>query len=509
MNKITKYVNSMKLASVFMAGVALVSLSSCYDDDSSTGKGVNTIAISGIDTEGYTVTSYAGKYLDITPEVKSAYSDEELKFEWLAYSYNTDMKFDDGKFDLGKDTPSGKFIKLGEEKNLHCEMNLSPDLYYLVLRVTAPDGLQNFVRTKLQTVTELSTGYYILKETADGNSDVDHFDNRDNKLNANLISTAYGAPMQGKPSNLTVAFNHCYTMEDGSLNACGIAAVTTESGNFKCYNTKDFSSVFDRTNMLFSGALEADEEVYGFGQGRTAIFFVTSKGVRSQAPYASYKGYTSGMYGLTHGDAASANYITGNSYTVYWSEKDYSFHYSDSKSGYTTAISYPGYSCLDRGQTSNNAFFVLQNAKNERKVVRLNLASAGPALLVDPDIVAGTHMAKATDFSVCYSGASYVYCIDGNKVYAYDVTTQEETELLFDGLPASENIAYISCNYYGSASTMTLIVGTQNGDNYTLRFYKMLGGKPDGNPVYSVSGKGKVKSVRYTSPTTYQTTEQD
>ena len=84
MKTIRKYMNTLRVASVvIMTGAALFSLSSCYDDDSSEGKGVNNIAISGINLDGYTVTSYAGKYLDINPEVKSVYSDDDLKFEWL------------------------------------------------------------------------------------------------------------------------------------------------------------------------------------------------------------------------------------------------------------------------------------------------------------------------------------------------------------------------------------------------------------------------------------------
>ena len=87
----------------------------------------------------------------------------------------------------------------------------------------------------------------------------------------------------------------------------------------------------------------------------------------------------------------------------------------------------------------------------------------------------------------------------GNKVYAYDTKTGDETALTFAGVPASENISYISCNYPGSTKKMYLILGTQNGQNYTLRFYPMLGGKPDGEPIYTVSGTGTVKSVRYTA----------
>ena len=44
-----------------------------------------------------------------------------------------------------------------------------------------------------------------------------------------------------------------------------------------------------------------------------------------------------------------------------------------------------------------------------------------------------------------------------------------------------------------------LIIGTQQGTAYKVYFYNMIGGKPYGNPVYTIVGTGKLKQVQFVS----------
>ena len=134
---------------------------------------------------------------------------------------------------------------------------------------------------------------------------------------------------------------------------------------------------------------------------------------------------------------------------------------------------------------------------------------SGASLESDVDIAPDSHFAKASDFTVCYSGASFIYCLDGNRIYSYNIADGAETELSFAGLDQSEKISYISCNAYGNTKNMRFIIGTQDGQQYSLRFYPMIGGKPDGNPDITCRGKGYVKSVRHTSISQTGGTEQD
>ena len=42
-----------------------------------------------------------------------------------------------------------------------------------------------------------------------------------------------------------------------------------------------------------------------------------------------------------------------------------------------------------------------------------------------------------------------------------------------------------------------LIVGTRQGDGYKVYLYRLVGGAPQGDPVATAAGKGRLKSVKY------------
>ena len=77
-----------------------------------------------------------------------------------------------------------------------------------------------------------------------------------------------------------------------------------------------------------------------------------------------------------------------------------------------------------------------------------------------------------------------------------------ESQLKFEGIGSDETIAYVTNQYWNSASDGSkkfdyLVVATQNGANYKLRFYATNGGAPVGQPVLTTEGEGRVKSVRF------------
>lgn len=488
---------------------------SCTDDDSTVAtKDPGSILISGIDKDGYIAVSYSGHFLDIKPEVKSSFDESELKYEWLLYKNSENSLLDDSYYDIyhgtGKDFKTGVLELISTSRDLHYEVNLKPEAYTLALRVTAPNGIQTYMKTSLQTTTTLSDGYYILKETTDGNTDFDMCLDADHAMSENIISAVQGEAMKGKPLAMGAAFSHSYTDQDGQFLSCNLISATTESGDFKAFSTNDFSEIFNRTNMLYAGSLADDEIPYGFSSGMFSIFFTTSNGIRSQYS-ASIFGAGSGMYGDSPINGGSRFYVGGTACTVVWDEKHHSFYYSDyNGSTSQTDIAYPEFKCIDCGRNSSEqAFFILEDASGARKLVTISMTYSGASLKSDVDIAPGSHFAKASDFTVCYSGASFIYCLDGNRIYTYNLVNGEEAELSFAGLGQDEKISYISCNAYGSTDNMRFIVGTQNGQQYTLRFYSMIGGKPDGSPDITCSGTGYVKSVRHTSISQTSSTEQD
>ena len=67
-----------------------------------------------------------------------------------------------------------------------------------------------------------------------------------------------------------------------------------------------------------------------------------------------------------------------------------------------------------------------------------------------------------------------------------------------EGLPAG-TITYMADLFYGSSFDY-IVIGIQNGDEYTLSMYKIAGGQPSGKPVHTLTGTGILKKVCYACP---------
>ena len=118
------------------------------------------------------------------------------------------------------------------------------------------------------------------------------------------------------------------------------------------------------------------------------------------------------------------------------------------------------------------------------------------------------HIAKGEVIAGVGRDATIIYVVDGGQLYFYNFLTGEEVPVTLPGLPAGEEIAYLTNqylaivdflgNYDATQSENYLIVATESGEGYKLYVYdKLVGGVPDAAPSRTVSGSGSVKAVRY------------
>ena len=82
------------------------------------------------------------------------------------------------------------------------------------------------------------------------------------------------------------------------------------------------------------------------------------------------------------------------------------------------------------------------------------------------------------------------------------VVDYAEIEIKPEGIGSGENIVFVANQFWNASGSSDdkfnyLIVGTQSGDNYKLYFYNINGGAPDGKPLMTKEGKGKVKCIRF------------
>ena len=113
--------------------------------------------------------------------------------------------------------------------------------------------------------------------------------------------------------------------------------------------------------------------------------------------------------------------------------------------------------------------------------------------LAQGDIIAGNGLT-----------GTLIYCVHDNKLYGYNFDAESEMEIPITGIPEGATISYFSNQYWNmglfgdtSLNFDNIVVGTQEGDNYTVYLYNIRGGQPYGEPITVFSGEGKLRSVRY------------
>lgn len=486
------------LTAIWLGGCLMTA---CTEDNSTLPHlDISDIEIASFQEGGYTIVSYSGNTLDLVANVTSGYAESELTYTWyiIDNAKEESMMWSDGE--------TYEQEKIGEGKSLSYDVNLPPGTYTIVCEVKAANGYTVTKETTLRTTTNFAYGHYILKETADGNTDVDVYNETDEKLIENVLTAALGQPMAGAPLKMSMSFGHCFVDQTtNEMSSSNLMTVVTESGEFKAFNTTDLSVVLDRDNLLYYD-MDADEYPYAIQSGMWTNYLFTNKGVRSQ--YSSMMGTTSGKYGVTAGEGASGfiTYSSGAMGVFYWDENTHSIVGCDYNGGYsqlndvaTPTSGLTDYQCIACGSNElvMMLYFLLENISTGERVLYLLESSFMGTYVYDVrELPADGHLSQSTLFSTSVNSSTYIYGLHDNVVYGYDMEQGAEEALNFAGLPAGETITYVS-NQCLSPNDY-LVVGTQKGNDYTLYYYNVLGGKPDGNPVRVVSGQGKVKSLKYT-----------
>ena len=154
---------------------------------------------------------------------------------------------------------------------------------------------------------------------------------------------------------------------------------------------------------------------------------------------------------------------------------------------------------------TGNIVFVLSSLDgSQRQLVLLSASFTGGVEVQAMRALTVNKINRASLFSVCYSSAALLYGVVDNKIYGLDLTSFTEQVITPRGLDEGEQIVYISNQSGGYVADHDyLVVGTQQGTRYTLRFYNMLGGLPDGEPVVTLSSTGSPRAIHYTTQQTF------
>ncbi len=107
--------------------------------------------------------------------------------------------------------------KIDSVKNLSYESKFAGRKLHDYFEATATaNGYAATAEMKLSVSTTFSQGFYILKETADGNTELDVY--TQNGLVSDLLASTQGEALSGSPRNLSVGYSQAFYRHRGEQN---------------------------------------------------------------------------------------------------------------------------------------------------------------------------------------------------------------------------------------------------------------------------------------------------
>lgn len=503
----------MKNRILYILGIvmALPFFQSCYEDEGNYDyTELPTIGIEGV--ESMYEKRRLMDSLNISVTVNTEFDANDLKYTWFIYNTG-DVNYIDA---VQVDT-------ISREKDLKYLVAEEPGNYILTLKVE--NTVNRYAVYKSATVSvgsEFSQGVYILKETADGNTDLD-FCSESQEMARDIFAMMKGGTLRGKPQILSQMMAHPY-IEPVTMNRTyGIALGITTTEDLCMLRTSDLATIHTGETMFYGGF---NTTPIRLAHGSKYGVYFSKEGIYTM----SVETNGSGMLGVPKFEDASVKWIAldkqHQAYLTFicFDDKNGRFlstnvttgavsAYNDSD-GITDKCLYMGM-CY-HSSMKNTAYAVFEAADGSRKLYRLKcqLASSNSPIKEIIDVDSDSKLSKATAFSVCAFNAPVMYFLSEGKVYYYSFQDGSEREIQLSGIGAGETVNYVAnkwwSSYYLYNKKDHLVVGTTTGNNdYKLYFYEINGGTPTGDPVSVVSGTGKVADVQYMESRWGQNTNQE
>ena len=394
-------------------------------------------------------------------------------------------------------------------------VELTPGTYTVVCEATHKEtGYFGLIEFTMNVTTAFSEGFYVLKETADGSTELDIYNYTQRSLMENLLTTVNEAPMQGAPLNLTPVYGKTY-IDPATAKSTYVTGLFVASGEneFAVYNTNDLSKMFDRSDLLF-GEMETDEIPYGMVTLNYDNFYFSSQGVRTEWTGGAGMNteFSTGKLGMPSGAGASTwiQACDGNGLS-YWSENEHRLMYASSadcreipyREGYTgIQVNWSQAEVVASGWNHvggiNTIWFLFDVSGEGRYLVLLDGPVINDVQQIDPSL----HLATADVVAGNALTGQFIYSIENNRLYRYSIPEKLESESPLEGLPAGE-VTYLVDLFYSSGNLFDyIIVGVQNGPQYSVLMYEIEGSRPKATPAHTFSGTGTLKKVCYLCPTT-------
>lgn len=474
----------------------------CYDD-----KGnydyteINEVTITGMQ-EKYSKTSYTDT-LYIAPVLETTKSGDTFEYLWTVNKAYTILPSMGGKIDI--DT-------IGTEETLNYPLELRMGQYDLVLKVTNQHtGHAIFYKSNLEVTTPFSLGFYVLKGE-NGQTDIDLHLPNGNKME-DVLHLKYGNAMTGDPTSMGLIFSYCYINPETNEYTFTPALTICAGKDAKILNLQDMSTIFSHDNMFWGDAPMNETPLY-ICPNYFGISYLSDQGAYFSYQYLTIPG--SGKFGYTLD--VEKNYIPNihciaYSSLYFFDDLNHRLLVCDFNGGMHTYDAMPeipyelkffgrntsggdthGYALFqDESSHTMYLYALILDMKFDKNPIRKTV-----------EIPASSKLYQANLYGINEENARVMYFVSGNKIYAFDPEDYSEQALNFEGLPADEEITYISNRFWTFEDDKEnnfnyLAVGTYKNGTYHVYLYNTLGGRPTGAPDKILSGKGRMTGMQFIS----------
>jgi hypothetical protein len=429
---------------------------------------------------------------------------------------------------------------IGQSKNLSWPVTLRAGYYIVTLAVTNPqNGHSAFHTTELSVSTMFSTGFFFLKETAEGNTELDFF-SQAGEIGANLLRENFGASITGPPTSLGL-YNSFWHFDPETGQRMHDRMIVPMGGmDMKVIRVADMELIHSYGGIFFSEMAPNQKPLRAFSSPvlptRMDIFTLfTDQGFsiseragllnridRFASPTSPAGGVRftggspigsptaqGGAVGTMFFDAANNRLIYFN---ATFAPVALSGTNGNDPSNINANLLYIG-TTHQGGLGAPNAGWAIFECRvnpTTRFLYQLGQSTTEPISsihTIDPALNFNNAQIYATNKSA--EAHHILYGSVGDRLYMYNTGTHAERLLTLHGMGSGEEITMITHkpgipdprDNSDPPADGYLIIATYRAGNYTVYLYNLVGGATDGMPVAVFSGTGRIKDMQFVGGT--------
>ncbi len=432
------------------------------------------------------------------------------------------------------------------------------NLYYEI-----EDNNSHVVKTSTNVINVESVtnqGWYVLKQTIDGNTDVDGFYVSSETGDYNIITQKLGNTLLGSPKSF--AFSNSYKYKpyaDSSFYNTTSALMIFSENDALAYNVTNATPLIQLQDMFFLEPEEANQSIKTAMLNSSKVFVSMENGAYTmnggnpaffpvvEGDYSVDKCITCGSYGNTlafdnknksfimfgtagyntsdtigyfkdefsqfnNGLEISVNNMNGEAIFLEntqrgsgWNAKTYAYSLFKEDDSVDELILYG----LDYDVFVEGLYYYYPNANDYTNYILVEAGNYSPINFMKRLSNTQYPSLISANFYTMHKNNNILYFANGNQIGMYNIDDQSYNESFISDIPSEEEITfikYVKTSYSDTDEEFSgLVVATYlaSSDTYKVYNYQLSGLSQVTKEAKVKTGQGKVEKVMYISPTSY------